>query len=425
MKPVMLAITRRPARAERTYTLQSSAYRTNRCPRASSSRTFSTRMNRLIPVHFLRTMPIWIPLGVWLLVYPTRVIVSHDHFGTNAYDLSVFEYAIWSTLHGELGRVPFMGQSLFSHHFMPTLLVLVPLYALWSSPLFLIAVQLLVLAAAAVLLWRLGSGKVPPLLLAAILVAFLFGRRSHSAVTSVFYIESLEPLLVFGVLMAYEHKYWAWYWCLVILALGCKEDMALYFIPYGLVITLTGERWRGLTTCVVAAVWLLFAVAVAIPAARASDHLPGWNPFVADTLRTNTEASTASIGSELTNRIVSLRAVEKLGLLLASTAFLPLAAPLWALIPLPGALVNLAAHSGTVQSGLTGHYLWPILPWLFWATLLGAQRVSQRHARLAKILAVLFLVVIVADSPLWLGVRRDLSGLFTDLNARSIDAVRR
>ena len=34
MKPVMLAITRCPARAERTYTLQSSAYRTKRCRRA-------------------------------------------------------------------------------------------------------------------------------------------------------------------------------------------------------------------------------------------------------------------------------------------------------------------------------------------------------------------------------------------------------
>jgi uncharacterized membrane protein len=129
-----------------------------------------------------------LPLLAWLLVYPPRILSSHFRLATNAYDLSVFDYALWSTLQGRLGDVPFIGHSLFSHHFMPTLLALLPLYAWWQSPVFLIAVQLCAVVAAAVLLHRLLAPRVSSLIAGALLTAFLFSRRTHSAATSVFYI---------------------------------------------------------------------------------------------------------------------------------------------------------------------------------------------------------------------------------------------
>ena len=119
---------------------------------------------------------------MWCGLYGFRAFEGHLNLRTNAYDLSVFDYALWSTGRIRLGWVPFMGQSLFSQHFMPTLLVLWPAYQIIPSPIFLIAVQLVAFAAAAVLLYRLLPDDLPALPALAIVVAFLFGRRSHSAV---------------------------------------------------------------------------------------------------------------------------------------------------------------------------------------------------------------------------------------------------
>ena len=63
---------------------------------------------------------LWTGLSLW------RALIAHFSLATNAYDLSVFDYALWSSLRGEIGFVPFLGHSIFSEHFMPILFLLLP-----------------------------------------------------------------------------------------------------------------------------------------------------------------------------------------------------------------------------------------------------------------------------------------------------------
>jgi len=158
---------------------------------------------------------------LWTLTYLGRGWLGHASLTTSAWDLSVFDYTLDGLRHGRIAVVPFMGQSLFSHHFMPTLAALVPAYAVWPSPITLILMQTAAMAVAAVLLWKLMPGRLPTTLRLAIVVTFLFSRGSHSAVTSYFYVECLEPALVFGFVLAWRRGAWRWYWPLVVLALGC------------------------------------------------------------------------------------------------------------------------------------------------------------------------------------------------------------
>src|SRR5436190_4696447 len=347
-----------------------------------------------------------IPLAAWLAIYPARVIIGHLRFATNAYDLSVFDYALWSTLRGNLGHVPFMNQSLFSHHFMVTLLALLPGYALWPSPVFLITVQLIAVAGAAVLLWFLAKPQLPPLVAGSLILAFLFGRRSHSAIASVFYVESLEPLLIFGLLLLWQRRRWSWYWVLVLLALGCKEDMPLYILLLGVVQWWRGERRPGIVTSALAACWLIVAVTLAVPAARRADGLPTANPFLEGRVSSSTGAVAVR---DIVPRVLSLRTAERLALLVASAGFLPLAAPTWLAVALPGALLNFAARPDSVQAGLTGHYLWPVLPWIFFSAVIGAHRLRFKRRAVVTTLAGFLVVATIADSPLWLGLRRGFS----------------
>jgi hypothetical protein len=69
-------------------------------------------------------------------------------------------------------------------------------------------------------------------------------------------------------------------------------------------------------------------------------------------------------------------------------------------VALPGMFLNLAAAPETLQAALLGHYLWPILPWLFAAAALGAGRIEGWLGSRARWLPLVMVVVALIDLPL-------------------------
>jgi uncharacterized membrane protein len=307
------------------------------------------------------------------VIYSSLGLAAHRALQTNAFDLSVFDYALWSTATGgPAGYVPMFRHSLFAQHFMPTLLLLSPLARLFDGPSWLIVVQALFHASAAFLLYRFARRHASGAAAMALTAAFLFSRRAHGAATSVFYIESAEPLLIFGVLLARESRRMIVYWLLAVLALGCKEDVAVYFAAFGIVIAVVErDRRVGLATTALSIVWLAVALGIAIPFWRGLYSLDAANPFL--------EGRYGGL-ADAAGRLLSWEALSRIVTVLSATGFACLLAPAWAAIALPGILVNLAAAPDTLQAGLLGHYLWPILPWLFVASAIGLGRLQRRAA---------------------------------------------
>src|SRR5690349_18094526 len=204
-------------------------------------------------------------------------LATHRALLTNAIDLSVFDYALWSSATGAgIAYLPTHGHSLFAEHAMPTLLLLAPLSRLFQSPAYLIVVQTAFYVVAGFLLYRFARRYTSWPIAFALLLAFLFSRRSFSAVNNYFYIESAEPMLVFGMLLAWSAHRTGWYWALLILALGCKEDMALYIGAFGVLLALReSQRRLGLQTVAVAVSWLVLTMMVVLPYWRAAESLSG------------------------------------------------------------------------------------------------------------------------------------------------------
>jgi uncharacterized membrane protein len=330
------------------------------------------------------------------LLYSALGLAAHRSLHSNAFDLSVFDYALWNTATGgPIAYVPMFRHSLFAQHFMPTLVPLSPFARLFDTPAWLIVLQAAFHAAAAYLLYRFARRHASPGVALALTAAFLYSRRAHSAATSAFYIESAEPLLIFGALLARESRRLIIYWVLVVLALGCKEDVGLYFAAFGVVIAVfERDRRLGLATTVLAVTWLAVAVGVAIPFWRGLYGLDPANPFLA--ARYGGLASTAG-------RLLSFEALSRIVTVLSATGFASLLAPVWSAIAIAGMLVNLAAAPGTLQSALLGHYLWPILPWLFAAAAVGAGRLERRptlSGSARRWLPAAIVIVALIDLPL-------------------------
>jgi uncharacterized membrane protein len=313
--------------------------------------------------------------AISVLLYSSLGLAAHRSLHTNAFDLSVFDYAMWTTASGDpIGYVPMFRHSLFAQHFMPTLLLVSPPARLFDGPAWLIPLQALFHAAAGLLLYRFARRHASNGVALALTAAFLFSRRGHGAATSVFYIESVEPLLIFGTLVARESRRMIVYWVLVVLALGCKEDVAVYVAAFGFVITIVErDRRVGIATTVLAVVWLAAAVGVAIPFWRGLYGLDAANPFL--------EGRYGGL-ADAARRLISMESLSRIVTVASATGFACLLAPAWAAIALPGILINLAAAPETLQAALLGHYLWPILPWLFAAAAIGAGRLEGRASRL-------------------------------------------
>jgi uncharacterized membrane protein len=336
-------------------------------------------------------------LVIWALIHGTRAILWHLALRTNAYDLSVFDYALWSTGHGRLGYVPFIRESLMTRHVMPTLALLLPPYQLWPSPWLLIALQLGAFAGAAILLYRLLPDDLPAVAVIAILIAFLFGRRSHVAVTSFYYVESLEPLLVFAALLLWRAGRRRAAMAMGLLALGCKEDMGLYCAAFGGYLFFRRRERAGIAVALVGLLWVVLSVWVVIPAVRHAEGLPPADPFV------GAPQQTASAARALAARTFSAPVATTVFTLTSGVGFLCWLAPAEFAVAIPGLLLTMLANPHTRAIGVSGHYLFPILPWLFYAGACGASSLHRRAPGLLTPVCVVLIIGIVADTPLWRG----------------------
>ena len=340
---------------------------------------------------------------VWLAIYLGRALAGHYALATNAFDLSVFDYAIWSLEHGGRGTVPFLGYSIFSLHFMPILALIAPFHAVAGSPVFLLILQPLVVAAAALMFFaferRIGVERFMAL---ALLLVFLFSRRTHSAAVAFFYPEVFQVVLTFAVVAGWRARSLA-YWSAAVLLLMTKEDAGIYLAAFALVTLVTPYRntRRAIATVAVAACWFVLAFTVAIPASRAAEGLQPANPL----LESRFGSPEASVDTSLVaTRLATSSTVTRVVNLLGSAGGLSLLGPSWLLPAVPGIVINLAADPASMQSAVIDHYVWPVLPWLFMAAAAGTTRLSGAARWAVRSAVVLLVLVTVVDSPALRGV---------------------
>ena len=359
-------------------------------------------MNRSWQGHFtpLNSLSLsLIPLGAWVVLYTWRGLAGHCSLGTNAYDLSVFDHALWSIARGEHGAVSFLGHSIFSEHFMPVLYVLTPLHWLFPSPVLLLLLTVVAAATAAVLFKRVMDTQqdLSPWLSTALMLLFLLSRRTHSAMSGFFYPEVFQAPLIFAVVLLWRSRASIVWPCMIAL-LATKEDAPLYLAGFALFALLTGRgpRRRALAAFGVSVMWFVLALTVAIPMSRRADGLSASNPLLEGRYGSPQGGSTiATVGGHLFSR----KTAETLTKMIAATGLLPLAGAGWLTPALPGLVANLAAAPDSMQSSMTDHYAWPILPWLFLSAAAGAGWLHRRWPKATAVWVALVLIATTADNP--------------------------
>ncbi|EDZ95399.1 conserved hypothetical protein [Limnospira maxima CS-328] len=211
------------------------------------------------------------------------VLLLHRYFTFYAsYDQGIFNQVFWNGIHGRFfqsslssalstnvvhqGQFPNVSYHRLGQHFTPALLLWLPLYAIFPSPVTLSVLQVTLVTAAGLVLYLLARQYLEPPLSALIVVSFYGANAVIGPTLANFHDVSQIPLFVFTLLLAMEKGWWWLFWILSVLILGVREDAGVVLFGVGVYMILS-HRFprRGLIVCVLSFGYMLVLTNLIMP----------------------------------------------------------------------------------------------------------------------------------------------------------------
>jgi len=340
-----------------------------RRPAPSSPTTRSGRRSRAVVLLLVVLVVAFVAAYGWLS------IVRHQRFNSTGYDLAINEQIVWNTLHGRFFASSLEVDNSFADHFRPFLLVLLPPYALFPSPVTLLVLQVLGLALGAIPLYRLAQHKLSsPTVALAVVASYLLYPAVGFTGRFDFHIEVFAIPAFIAAFYALERGRWKQTSFWLVIPLLCKENMGLTVAAFGLYVLLVRRQYTF------GAIWMVIGVGAfwatsfwLLPAVR-GESLDALSRY-------------SWLGSSPPQMLVALvtrpaeiwrQVTEPSRLLYLLQLFLPvgfLALGGWReLLPaVPGLALNLLARHHC-QPTIYCQYAVPVIPFIFVAAVYGLSR---------------------------------------------------
>lgn len=217
---------------------------------------------------------LWIVVGlagVYMAGMSALSILQHYGLKTQMNDLGDADHAIWMASRCDLSmpQIRFGEKKITSYLNEHANLIywgLALLYKLWASPELLLILQSLACAMTGLGLYglarrRIGEGwwsLAPPLV-------FWLSPIAQDANLYDFHIITVATALVVWMVWMFDAGRPRAGWILFSVILLCQEDVTLVLAMYGVYLTISGQRRRGLTVIAVSLIYLAFLLNVIVP----------------------------------------------------------------------------------------------------------------------------------------------------------------
>ena len=296
---------------------------------------------------------------------------------------------------------------LLADHFAPILTLLAPLYWVWPHVHALLLFQTIALASGALCVFAIARGRLDSRLTALVFAAaylvypavgFINRFDFHPVALSI-------PLLLTGIVFV-ERRRWTWATACLAGAALCKEDMGIAVGVFACAVAFgRGRKGLGLSLFVAGVAASLVTMFVVLPAFRGGEsdtweRYLHWGATPIEAMK-NILSHPLSVVEDVIHG--SPHKAAFLLKLFLPLAFVPLLRPWPLLAALPALGYNLASGNPS-QSSVCFHYAAPIVPFVFYAAVLSAERIQHGRAKhrvalpLALVASAAFAVVL--DCPL-------------------------
>jgi uncharacterized membrane protein len=305
-----------------------------------------------------------------------RAFSYYDH------DTAIMNQALWNSLHGRFLRSSILGGTLLKSHCNVTAILLLPIYALWQSPLWLLYIQTIVIALAGWPIYLLARREIKsPCAAVLFLILYLLYPALGYTTLHHFCMENFALFLLAWAYYFYRTARYRFFITFLFAAIATREEIS--FIAVAMGVTALWERrsvrW-WLAPMAAGITWFAGYYYLLLPYLQNSSeawYLTFYSQWgrsageIARTLLTNPSRVLASV-AEPRKLTYAIQMLLPLG-------FLPLLAPGVLFIPSPVVMLNLLSSHPDMATILR-HYNSPIIPFVFFAGIAGYARVRARIA---------------------------------------------
>lgn len=330
-------------------------------------------------------------------------------------DTGLFIQSLWWTLHGSPFFNTLEGTSHLGIHSSFFLVVLLPFYAVWHSPLLLFLAQDVALALGGWVLFTVARRWIDDVTSLCLLGVFLL-FPAYQYGFGIFYEASLAPPLLLLTFDSALRKRWVPCIVWAILLMSVKETFAVTVALLGLYLLIRQREKIGAFIAVLGAVWLAAMIFVVMPWFRSHYRAFSPNSFgfrgITDIgafshLGTSVGGILHTIVFHPGTALSTVTQVEKLQYLILIVApYLVggiLGSVFW-LLALPDLVISLLVNHSQVQQFTGDRFAMMVATAFAISALLTFQRISSRHTR--QLLASAMLFSTVALLPNWINTTR-------------------
>ena len=199
------------------------------------------RFSRKILRRDLSEIIVFLAVICYTIILSYYAIAKYNAFNAYAWDLGIFNQSLWTTLHTknflfstvELFINP--TGSFFGTHFSPILFLVLPFYALYSSPETLLVFQSAILALGAVPLYFFTKDALNNRVLAvAFSLSYLLYPALHGVNSFDFHVQAFLPLFFFCLMYYLGKEKWPHYFFFLFMSLFVAENVPVIMIFIGL-----------------------------------------------------------------------------------------------------------------------------------------------------------------------------------------------
>lgn len=327
--------------------------------------------------------------ALYVLTFGALAILRYLSFNSGP-DLGLYDQLVWNSLRGRLFQNTLLEDAPFylGKSFSPIILALVPLYAIWANPVMLLFTQTIALASAAFPIYWFARERIGHLLALVVVWAYFLSPAVESInMVDVHGIAFATPTLAFATYFLFHRRYKPFLVCLV-LGLMIREEIALIIIVFGVVMFLF-ERRRvfGLVLFLFGCLATVALLTYIIPFFHGSAYSPEFYYFGSG-VRSQAQLRYTYLGHSvpeiletiitqpgiIAQHILTPDKIEFVLYLLIPLFFLPLLGIEASFLALPTLGYSLLSEF-KFQYSITSFYHAPMLPFLFFGTVLGIKRI--------------------------------------------------
>jgi len=205
---------------------------------------------------------IYVFIFIYFILFLTLSVLKHESFNSTGFDLGEYEQQIWGLSKGKLIFDTVQGTWVFGDHFDIILLLIVPFYWIYSSPITLLVIQTMAISLGALGVYLISKLKLKNEAASLILsIAYLLNPSVHYINLFDFHpIAFAIPFILFAFYFMEKGDYKKSVFFLILLAMT-KEHLPLYLTTFGVYLFLSHKKRKlGLTLAITGILWFVTAI---------------------------------------------------------------------------------------------------------------------------------------------------------------------